>query len=406
MTLLSDTIMPQSLKPWNWQLPGWPDFSWQAEAMQAAEAAFLVRSGVHVGAFAHLSREEQDGLRAELLSDEALLTSRIEGEILDRESLQSSIRKHFGLATAHRKTTPAEAGISELMLDVYHQHAEPLDDARLFAWHRMVMRGRTDLRALGGYRTGADPMQVVSGPIHDPVVHFEAPPSAQVPMEMQRFLAWFGRSSASLDGVTRAGIAHLWFESIHPFEDGNGRIGRAIAELALSRALGRPSLIALSSALESRRKRYYEELGRASRTLEITRWLVFFAEAVLDAQQSSLAKIEFLIRKTRFFERFRDLLNDRQEKALIRMFREGEDGFKGGMSSKNYVAITRCSPATATRDLANLVTLGAMTRTGERKHARYFLNLEDGTRMMDAPLAIPDDALKPMTVEELRTWGL
>jgi len=368
--------MPQSLKPWNWQLPGWPEFVWHAEGLRAAEAEFLHRSGVHVGAFAHLSREEQDGLRAELLSDEALLTSRIEGEILDRDSLQSSIRHHFGLATDRRKTTPAEAGISELMLDVYHQHAKPLDDARLFAWHRMVMRGRTDLRAMGGYRTGDHPMRVVSGPVHDPMVHFEAPPSAQVPMEMQRFLSWFSRPAASLAGVTRAGIAHLWFESIHPFEDGNGRIGRAISELALSQALGRPSLIALSSALESRRKHYYEELGRASRSLEITSWLVFFAEAVLEAQQSSLAKIEFLIRKARFFGRFSDLINERQEKALLRMFREGAEGFKGGMSSKNYVAITRCSPATATRDLAALVALGAMTRSGERKHARYFLKLD------------------------------
>jgi Fic family protein len=367
--------MPQSLKPWNWQLPGWPEFVWHAGELRPAEAEFLHRSGVHVGVFTHLSREEQDDLRAELLSDEALLTSRIEGEILDRDSLQSSIRQHFGLATDHRKTTPAEAGISELMLNVYQNHAKPLDDARLFAWHRMVMRGRTGLRSMGGYRTGDDPMQVVSGPVHDPVVHFEAPPSARVPLEMRRFLSWFNSSTGSLDGVTRAGIAHLWFESIHPFEDGNGRMGRAISEIALSRALGRPSLIALSSTLESRRKGYYEELGRASRSLEITPWLTFFAAAVLDAQQSSLAKIEFLVRKARFFERFRECLNDRQEKAVLRIFREGVDGFKGGMSSKNYVSITRCSPATATRDLAALVAWGAMTRTGERKHARYFLKL-------------------------------
>lgn len=367
--------MPQSLKPWNWQLPGWPEFVWHAGELQFMEAEFLHRSGVHVGAFAHLSREEQDGLRAELLSDEALLTSRIEGEILDRDSLQSSIRRHFGLVTDRRKTTPTEAGISELMLDVYQNHAKPLDEARLLAWHRMVMRGRTDLRAVGGYRTGHDPMQVVSGPVHDPVVHFEGPPSAQVPMQMQRFLSWFSRPATSPAGVTRAGIAHLWFESIHPFEDGNGRIGRAISEIALSQALGRPSLIAHSSALESRRKSYYEELGRASRSLEITPWLVFFATAVLDAQQSSLAKIEFLIRKARFFDRFREYLNERQEKAVLRIFREGVDGFKGGMSSKNYVAITHCSPATATRDLADLVAHGAMTRTGERKHARYLLKL-------------------------------
>ena len=369
--------MPLSLKTWNWQLPDWPDFLWNHEDLRASEAEFLHRAGVHVGTFSHLNREERDGLRAELLSDEALLSSRIEGEILNRDSLQSSIRHHFGLATGRRKASPAESGISDLMLDVYQRHSEPLDDARLFSWHLMVMRGRIDLRSMGAYRGGDDPMRIVSGPVHDPVIHFEAPPSSQVPKEMKRFLRWFNQTAPALDGVTRAGIAHLWFESIHPFEDGNGRIGRAIAELALSRALGQPALIALSSALENHRKRYYDELGRASRSLEITPWLVFFAEAVLEAQRSSLARVEFLIRKARFFDVHRGRLNDRQEKALLRMFREGVDGFKGGMGSHNYVAITRCSPATATRDLANLVAIGAMTRTGERKHARYFPKLYD-----------------------------
>ncbi len=368
--------MPLSLKPWNWQLPGWPDFVWREEELRPLEAEFLRRSGVHVGTFSHLNQDEQDQLRAELLSDEALLTSRIEGEILDRDSLQSSIRRLFGLEGDRRKASPAETGISELMLDVYQNHGSPLDDMRLFSWHRMVVRGRWDLHTVGAYRSGDEPMRIVSGPMHDPVVHFEAPPSTRVPEEMRQLLDWFKEKPATLNGVTRAGIAHLWFESIHPFEDGNGRIGRVIAELALSQALGQPSLIALSSALEKNRKRYYEELGYASHSIEITSWLRFFAEMVLEAQTSSLAKIEFLIHKARFLDRHRGHLNERQEKALLRMFREGMEGFKGGMSSRNYIAITRCSPATATRDLSNLVTGGAMTRSGELKHARYFLNLE------------------------------
>lgn len=368
--------MPSSLKPWNWQLPGWPDFVWREEELRSFEAEFLRRSGVHVGSFSHLNKEEQDQLRAELLSEEAMLTSRIEGEILDRDSLQSSIRRLFGLESDQRMVRPAEAGISDLMLEVYQNHGGVLEEARLSIWHRMVMRGRWDLKCVGIYRGGDEPMRIVSGPVHDPVVHFEAPPSARVPGEMDRFLAWFKVMPTTLLGLTRAGIAHVWFESIHPFEDGNGRIGRAIAELALSQALGQPSLIALSSALERNRKRYYGELGTASRSLEITPWLRFFSEMVLEAQQSSLEKIEFLIRKARFFERHRGRFNERQEKALLRMFREGADGFKGGMSSKNYITITGCSPATATRDLANLVQMGAFSRTGELKHARYFLHLD------------------------------
>ncbi len=314
--------------------------------------------------------------RAEMLSDEALLTSKIEGELLNRDSLQSSIRRLFGLSNDGRKASPAEEGISELQVDVYRKFAGPLTDEMLFEWHRMVVRGRWDLKAVGQYRQHEEPMRIVSGAIHDPVVHFEAPPSRQVPLEMARFIQWFNRPLVPLSGLVRAGIAHLWFESIHPFEDGNGRIGRAIAEMALSQAFGQPALVALSIVLERDRRRYYEELGHASRSIEITDWLEFFASMVLEAQDLSLRRIGFLVQKAKFFERYRGRLNERQEKALLRMFREGVDGFKGGLSSNKHISITGCSPATATRDLAKLVELGAMVRTGELKNARYFLKLE------------------------------
>ena len=177
-------------------------------------------------------------------------------------------------------------------------------------------------------------------------------------------------------GLVRAGIAHLWFESIHPFEDGNGRIGRAIAEVALSPAFGQPTLVALSIILEKHRSAYAEELGVASRAIEISRWLEFFGAMVLEAQEQSLRRIGFLVEKSKFFERYRGQLNERQEKVLLRVFREGVDGFEGGLSSRNHISITGCSPATATRDLAKLVELGALVRTGELKNARYFLKLE------------------------------
>ena len=365
--------MPLSLTPWNWQQSEWPDFTYDETALRSLELAFVHQSGVHVGAFSHLGSEDREQVRAELLSDEALLTSRIEGEFLDRDSLQSSIRREFGLQGDSRKASPAEKGISELVVDVYRNFGEPLTDGLLFRWHDMVARGRWDLRTVGSYRNHDEPMRIVSGPSHDPVVHFEAPPSGLVPEEMGRFIAWFNDSMAQLPGLARSGIAHLWFESIHPFEDGNGRIGRAIAEKSLSQSLGQPTLIALSSVLEKNRRNYYDALGRASRSIEITGWLEYFGKTVLEAQQYSLKRVEFLIYKSRFFEQFRGKLNSRQEKALLRIFREGLDGFKGGLSSKNYVSITQCSPATATRDLTELVAMGAMLRTGGFKHARYFL---------------------------------
>jgi Fic family protein len=341
------------------------------------EAAFLHRSGVHVGAFFHLNDEDRENLRAELLSDEALLTSKIEGEFLNRDSLQSSIRRLFGMPDDSRKVAPAEQGISELLVDVYRNFAASLSDAQLFEWHRMVVRGRWDLKTVGAYRSHDEPMRIVSGAIHDPTVHFEAPSSAVVPEEMRKFIGWFNGSAAALPGLARAGIAHLWFESIHPFEDGNGRIGRGIAEKALSQALGQPTLVALSSIMERDRMTYYDALGKASRSIEITGWLEYFGNTVLEAQDHTLRRIEFLIRKTKFFERFSGRLNPRQEKVMLRMFREGPEGFAGGLSSKNYVSITRCSPATATRDLSDLVERGALVRTGERKHARYALKLEE-----------------------------
>jgi Fic family protein len=369
--------MSLSLTVWNWQMPEWPEFGYDEHRIRPLEAEFLHRSGVHVGSFLHLNPQDQELLRTELLSDEALQTSKIEGELLDRDSVQSSIRRLFGLSGDGRKSSPAEQGISELQVDVYRNFAGVLTDEKLFEWHRMVVRGRWDLKEIGQYRQHQEPMVIVSGAIHDPVIHYEAPPSRQVAGEMKRFIEWFNRPlTGPLGGLARAGIAHLWFESIHPFEDGNGRIGRAIAEMALSQALSQPTLVALSIVLEKHRKQYYEELGLASRTMELTGWLDFFGSMVLEAQEQSLRKIGFLVKKTQFFERYRGLLNERQEKVLSRMFREGEDGFKGGLSSKNHIRITGCSPATATRDLAALVELGAMVRTGELKNARYFLNLK------------------------------
>lgn len=178
-----------------------------------------------------------------------------------------------------------------------------------------------------------------------------------------------------MPALTRAGIGHLYFESIHPFEDGNGRLGRALAQKSLAQNIGQPSLIALAYTIENGRKAYYDQLERHQRTLDITEWLVYFAGTILDAQQTTLMRVAFYISKAQFYDRFRGQFNERQEKALARMFREGPGGFKGGLSAENYISITRTSRATATRDLHDLVEKEALTRTGDRRHARYALNL-------------------------------
>lgn len=368
---------------WNWQLPDWPAFTYDPTRLRDLEARFLKGSGIIVGAMHHLDGEARHGLAIELISQEVVDSSAIEGEVLDRASVQSSIARHLGLAVDQRRATAAEAGAAEMMADLYRNQAAPLDDQLLFGWHAMLMNGRRDLAAIGAYRTRADAMQIVSGAVYAPRVHYEAPPSEDVPAKMRRFIRWFNASAPgktkALPAMTRAGIAHLWFESIHPFEDGNGRIGRAIAEKALAQCLEGPTLTALAETIHRRRKDYYAELHLASRSNTIDRWLLWFAEIVLEAQERTVTRVRFLIGKTRLLDRLKGKINARQEKALLRMLAEGPielgGGFKGGLSAGNYQKITDAPTATATRDLAALVELGALIREGERRYARYHLNL-------------------------------
>jgi Fic family protein len=368
-----------SIMSWNWRQAAWPEFSWDERRLTRAEALFAEGAGVVVGASKHLNEAERRGLGIELMSHEAVDTSAIEGETLDRDSVQSSIRRHLGLGGDHRRATPAEAGIAEMMVDLYERVSAPLKEATLHQWHRLVTNGRTDLTDIGRHRSHPEPMRIVSGPLHAPRVHFEAPPSERVEQEMAAFWNWLERTdpkgATPLPAITRAGIAHLWFESIHPYEDGNGRIGRAISEKILAQGLASPTITGMATTLLKHRKAYYAELERAHGDLEITGWLLWFAAKTLEAQGRTLRQVEFILAKSRLLERVRGDLNPRQEKALLRLFAAGPEGFLGGLSAANYMKITTAPPATATRDLAGLVEMGAVTRTGERKATRYHLNV-------------------------------
>jgi Fic family protein len=367
---------------WNWEQPEWPHFTWNQSRLAVAEKEFLVGSGTFVGATRHLDDEDRNQLTVEAISTEALTTSEIEGEILNRASVQSSIQRQLGLPTDNRKVGPAEHGISEMMINLYKTFAVPLTQDTLFEWHRMLTSGRTDLSEIGRYRTSSEPMQVISGPVGSPKIHLEAPPAGKVPAEMDRFIEWFNSTAPGavepLAALARAGTAHLYFECIHPFEDGNGRIGRALTEKSLAQSLRRPSLIALAATILSRRAHYYSALEAANKANEITDWLAWFAGITIEAQRRTLALIEFLIDKTKLFDRLAGQINERQQKALLRMFREEPEGFKGGMSAGKYSTITGASPATTTRDLVELTTKGALTREGERRHARYKLSVPLG----------------------------
>lgn len=365
--------------PWNWTQAGWPNFLYDAASLELLEQRFLIASGEILGAVRHVTGDERDRLRIDLLSEEAMRTSAIEGEMLDRSSVQSSLRRQFGLGVDGVSAKPREQGIAEVMVDVYSGFAEPVSDQSLWRWHSMLLSHDRGLEMIGAYRTHDEAMQIVSGRIDRQTVHFEAPPSARVPAEMRAFIDWFNRTTpggpSPVPALTRAALGHLWFESIHPFEDGNGRIGRALAEKSLAQNIGQPSLIALAYTIERDRRRYYDLLETHQKTLDVTPWLLWFGETVLKAQQVTLDRVAFLIAKAKFYDRHRSHLNPRQAKVVERLFREGPDGFEGGLSAENYIAITGTSRATTTRDLQDLVERGALTRTGERRHTRYRLLL-------------------------------
>lgn len=366
-----------ALKKWNWQLKEWPNFTYNEKALRALEYRFSQNSGMVLGALKHVKDDEKDTLLVEILSNEAFNTSAIEGEYLNRDSIQSSIKKNLGLASDKKRIPLAEQGISEMMVDLYQHFDKPLTHELLFKWHEMLTYGRRDLTDIGQYRTHADPMQVVSGRIDKPNIHFEAPPSKNMQEEMEKFFKWFNdaHSTKKVLPVTLAGIAHIYFISIHPFEDGNGRIGRAISEKSLAMSLGQPALTSLSQTIEDTKKAYYSNLEIHNTTLDITNWLVYFGETILEAQENTLKLIDFLIEKARFFDRFKNTMNERQYKVVKRLFDAGYEGFKGGLSAENYVRIAKTSASTATRDLKDLVDKAMLIKTGTLKSTRYWLNI-------------------------------
>lgn len=361
---------------WNWELPDWPQFSYDSRRISQEERQFLLGVGSAFAFLKNIGQQEYSQYVVEILSLEGLESSKIEGEILDRESLQSSIQQHFGLNTTLKQGAHKESGMAELLCDVYDSFDKRLTHKMLWQWHLRLFKAQSSITDCGKYRTHPEPMQIISGRYDSRRVFFEAPPSEKIPDEMTAFIKWFNSTSLSEPVLARAAIAHVYFESIHPFEDGNGRIGRILIEKVLSQGVKRPVLIAVSKVLEKRKKEYYSALERCNRTLEIDHWLEFFADAVLQAQEESMNLLYFLIEKSKILTALSGQLNPRQEKVLLRMFAEGLSGFKGGLSAENYIAITKTSRATATRDLADLVQMGALIKTGELRHTRYWLKRE------------------------------
>ena len=366
---------------YNWQQSDWPDFRYDLSGIQDALFSFAEKTGQVSGVLKSLPESMQTEAIIDLMVSEAIKTSEIEGEYLSREDVMSSIRNNFGLNKTPKNIHDQRAkGAADLMVDVRQTFSNPLTKKKLFEWHKMLMMGQSGKIKSGAWRTHKEPMQVISGPIGKWKIHFEAPVSGSVPNEMKAFIQWFndtapGKSRGINIAPVRSAIVHLYFESIHPFEDGNGRIGRALSEKALSQGLDRPVLLSLSKTIEANKKEYYSALKNAQQSNEITSWIHYFVTAVLNAQCEAETQIDFILRKTKFFDKFKEHLSERHIKVIRRMLEEGPQGFEGGMSAKKYVSITGVSKATATRDLQYLAETGALKQIGGGRSTRYEVNL-------------------------------
>lgn len=356
---------------YNWQLKDWPHFRYSTDEVERELFLLSEKIGLVTGLLKNMPDSDRQEITIDIILAEAIKTSAIEGEFPNRKDVLSSIKKNLGLHQSPVQIRDKSAeGLGELMVDVRKTFHEPLTKAKLFAWHKMLMRNSKTVSA-GAWRKHREPMQVISGAIGKEEIHFEAPPSKDVPKEMERFIHWF--NDTSVDGknmianpTVRAAIAHLYFESIHPFEDGNGRIGRAIAEKALSQSVGRPVILSLSRTIEAGKREYYASLKAAQRSNEITAWINYFVHTTLAAQTEAEATIEFTLKKVKYFDRYRDQLNERQLKILTRMADEGPAGFKGGLNAKKYVSLTKVSKPTATRDLQELLAIGAIEHFNDK----------------------------------------
>ena len=366
---------------YNWELAEWPHFKYDENIF--ADKLFQITTlfGKEAGVIASIKEHVNNESKIDLIISEAIKSSEIEGEHLNKKDVMSSIRNNLGLnkTTEQVKDKKAE-GMAELLIDVRNTFEAPLTQKLLFSWHKMVMRGSRGINA-GVWRFHNEPMQVISGTVGKEKIHFEAPPSYQVHEEMVRFIKWFNDTNPKKNQgiktpLVRAAIAHLYFESIHPFEDGNGRIGRVIAEKALSQSLGRPIVISISYAIEANKKAYYQALSNAQKTLDITDWIDYFVDMILEAQVYALQRINFSLKKGNFLDAHKSDLNKRQLKVIKRMLDEGPEGFEGGMNAKKYMSITKTSKATATRDLQNLVEARVFVPTGGGRSTSYGIDID------------------------------
>ena len=348
-----------------WQTPEWPKFRWDSAALLRPLGKARRTQGELLAKAAYCDIT----LQAEVLTTEALTTAAIEGERLNLDSIRSSVARRLGLPTAGLPGPERHVdGLVEMLVDATRNHTTPLTTSRLKGWHAALFpTGYSGMSRIvvGEWRSGDASMQVISGPIGRETIHYEAPPVERVDGEVRRFLEWFRSSQGQLDGLVRAGVAHFRFVTIHPFQDGNGRIARAIADLALAQDenSGR-RLYSMSAQIKAERDAYYEILEKTQKGgVDITSWITWFLECLERATRRSEHEMQKSLDKARLWQHIAHLgLNERQRRVVNRLFEAGPGGFQGGLTNQKYRGITKTTRETAKRDMADLAAKGILAR--------------------------------------------
>jgi len=374
---------------YTWELKEWPNFTWDEEALKPRLEAVRLQQGRLLGQSDALYKELDMEAHMDALIQNAIQTSEIEGETLNADSVRSSVIHHLGLTRAGLSHTDSSKGTVQtdalvgMLIDATQNLDTDLTQAKLCQWQAALFPdgpGIVNQVNVGELR-GDDPMQVVSGRIDKPTVHFEAPPRKKLKGELKAFIQWFNHPPKTLDGLLRAGIAHLWLVTLHPFDDGNGRVTRAVTDRALAQAEQESiRFYSLSASIMSHRKEYYEHLEQSQKgELEITTWLLWFLETLEDALKQGQNRFNRVMQKTRFWNTHsQTVLSERQIKVLNRLLDNIGDEFTQGINASKYKSLAAVSKPTATRDLAELLNKGCLIQLpGGGRSSRYQINLDD-----------------------------
>ena len=379
----------KSYQRWIWQRPEWPALTFDAQRIQPLLAAARTAQGVLLGKAQAIGLEGLQPHVRDSLTQEALTTSAIEGEKLDPESVRSSVARRLGLDTSGaplREGRRHIEGLIDVLQDATLNTESSLTLERLCQWHGALFpTGFSGMHRIDVGALRSVSMEIVSGAIGHSKVHYAAPPAEGLADQVNAFLTWFNQTqpqvgSKPMDGLVRAAVSHLWFETLHPFDDGNGRIGRAILQLALGQDMGQPGrIVTLSRQIESCKDQYYSELERAqrSKSMDVTAWVQWMLAQMVQAHEFANRTIDAAIQRIRFLANMAAFsLNERQQKTMKKLLDAGPKGYEGGMTTRKHQRIAQTSTPTAARDLIELERLGLLTRVGDGRSTRYYPAIE------------------------------